>query len=266
MLKTILSASLVGLVALAAGCGGKQVDTSIPVDAARHLNTDLSTTYARTRNLLTDTATEVRNLGALPDGIRAADVDLDLLRHALQACLTEDTRVVPGTNLDDLPREARATLGPEEAPLTNRPAVGRVGACNPSRMLALESYIGVVDDTQREYLVDRVLTVDSARVNLKDVLPAQITDVERAGARARAELLRLRAIATEKRTLAQTTSLSEEDRRRVEVDYDQITAELDQVEDVLAQIDAEVGDWSRLRRQLIDEAAANIAALGTPSR
>ncbi|MCB9519381.1 MAG: hypothetical protein H6699_00720 [Myxococcales bacterium] len=262
-LRRLASLALATAALTAAACGGKQVDLSIPVDEARLLNSDVSTSFVRTRDLLADTAQTVRGLGTFPDGIDAQDVDVDLIRHVLNACVTETPEMVAGADRDALPRGARAELGPENAPLTQRPAVGRIEACNPSRMLALESYLDVVSPEEREFIVDRVLTVDVVRVNLKDVLVAQIADVERVAARAQAELLRLRSIANEKRAIAQTSDLSEEERRRVEVDFDQISAELTQVEDVLSQLDTELGDWQRLRRQLVDEAAQNITALGT---
>lgn len=136
-LRRLASLALATAALTAAACGGKQVDLSIPVDEARLLNSDVSTSFVRTRDLLADTAQTVRGLGTFPDGIDAQDVDVDLIEHVLNACVTETPEMVAGADRDALPRGARAELGPENAPLTQRPAVGRIEACNPSRMLAL---------------------------------------------------------------------------------------------------------------------------------
>lgn len=262
-MRTLRLLSFVGLMAGLAACGGKQLDTTIPIDDARLLNSELSATYVRTATLLEDTTHAVNAIGAFPDGVDPADVDTDLLRHVLEACFTETIRMAADANTDDLPRGAETELGPEHAPLTGRETVGRLVACNPSRMLALESYLPVVDEPAQAYIVDRVQTVDILRADLKDVLVAQIDDVERVTVQATAELARLRETAAERRAIAQTADLTAEERRRTEVDYETITQELDQVEEILGQVTGELSDWRRLRRSLVDEAAQNIAALGT---
>lgn len=251
-------------IALVAACGGKQVDTTIPLDEARILNSEIGATYVRTATLLEQTSAQVDAIAVFPPEVRPADVDTDLLRHVLEACFTETVRMLATANLEEVPRGATAEPGPEHAPLTRRSPVGRIHACNPSRMLALESYLGAVGAEERAYLIDRVLTIDVLRANLKDVLVVQIDDVEQTTTEAATELARLRELATERRALAQTADLSPEERRRTEVDYETITQELDQVEAMLAQIGAELAEWRRMRRGLIDEAAQNIAALGTP--
>ena len=261
-LSTFWSTALIALFVVA--CGGKQVDTTIPIDAARILNSELSATYVRTRTLLEETTQRVRTVGEFPADIRADDIDADLMRHVLEACFTQNITMAPGVDIDELPRGAQAEVGPANAPLTARPTVGRVLACTPSRMLALESYLDAVGAREREFIVDRVLTVDILRANLKDVLTAQIDDVERTTVSAATELQQLRETASERRALAQTADLTPEERRRTEVDYETITQELDQVEDVLGVVTTELVDWRRLRRQLVDEAARNIAEMGTP--
>lgn len=247
-----------------AACGGKQVDTSIPIDEARVLNSEISTTYVRTRSLLEETAERVRALDRMPDDIAPADIDTDLLRHVLEACFTETVFVARGVDQSVTPGAAAAELGPEHAPLTNRERVGRLNACAPVRMLALETYLDVIQSHEKEYILSAVLEADVLRANLKDVLVVQIDEVERITGTATTELLRLRGIAEERRALAQSADLTAEEQQQTEIDYETITQELDQVEDRLTQLAGEVGDWRRLRRQLVDEAASRISALGTP--
>lgn len=256
-------ASIAACVAALVACGGKSVDTTIPLDDARLLNSEVSATYVRTINLLEETSAKVDGIGMFPPEVDPADVDTDLLRHVLEACFTEPVRMVADANTDQIPHGADAEVGPEHAPLTRRPPVGRIEACNPARMLALESYLPVVPEETQGYIVDRVLTIDILRADLKDVLVVQLDDLERTTASAENELMRLRETAAERRALAQTADLSEEDRRQTEVDYETITQELDTVEEILGQIDDELSDWRRLRRALVDRTAANIAALGT---
>jgi uncharacterized protein YjcR len=131
-------------------------------------------------------------------------------------------------------------------------------------MLALETYLDVIEDYEREYIVSAVVEVDILRANLKDVLVVQIDEVERMTGTATTALMRLRGTADERRALAQAADLTPVEQQQTEVDYETITQELDQVEDRLTQLAGEIGDWRRLRRQLVDEAAARISTLGTP--
>jgi len=260
-MRITLSVVLVSLFAVS--CGSKQIDTTIPIDDARLLSSEISSMYVRTATLLEETTAAVRTLDQFAGDIDPASIDIALLRHVLEACFTDSAQMLDGWDPDEVPRRAEASLGPDHAPLTERPPVGRIEACDPARMLALETYLDVVDDGARQFLVDRVLEVDVLRSNLKDVLVVQIDEFERITAAAETELEQLRVIADERRGLAQTSDLPQDERRRVEVDYETMSQELDSVEDVLERVATELGDWRRLRRQLVDEAARNIAALGT---
>ncbi|MFT6398575.1 MAG: hypothetical protein ACJAYU_003334 [Bradymonadia bacterium] len=200
----------------------------------------------------------------MPEEIAPADIDIDLLRHVLEACFTETVSVARGVDRSVTLSAATTELGPEHAPLTNRELVGRLDACGPSRMLALETYLDVIEDYEREYIVSAVVEVDILRANLKDVLVVQIDEVERMTGTATTALMRLRGTADERRALAQAADLTPVEQQQTEVDYETITQELDQVEDRLTQLAGEIGDWRRLRRQLVDEAAARISTLGTP--
>lgn len=261
MIRRILTGTL--LLAVAA-CGGKQVDTTIPIDAARVLNSEISSAYVRTRTLLEQTTERVRSLDQMPPEIDAAAIDTDLLRHVLEACFTQTVAFAPDADTDDTPRGATAELGPEHSPLTDRPPVGRLAACSPARMLALETYLAVIEPHEVEFIQEAVLEVDVVRANLKDVLVVQIDGVERMMGSGTTELLELRGTAEARRALAQSADLDPEERRRTEVDYETISQELDQVQDVLDQLESELSDWRRLRRQLVDEAASRISALGAP--
>jgi DNA repair exonuclease SbcCD ATPase subunit len=251
------------ILLLLTACGGAPVDTSIPIDEARLVNGELAGAYVRTRDLLEESAETSRRLATLPPEVNAADLDADQLRHVLEACYTQTIDYRHGVDMDALPRRAEAQLGADHRPLTDRVEVGRVRACQPARMIALEAYLDVVDRPTRAFILDRVLVVDALRVNLKDVLVAQVDALERTAAEARAALMRLREVSAERRAVAQTSSdLTEEERRRVEVDFETISQELDQVESVLEQVDEEISDMRQLRRQLVEEAARNIAMMG----
>jgi DNA repair exonuclease SbcCD ATPase subunit len=263
-LSHLLSSALAAAASLALlACGGAPVDTSIPIDDARLVNGELSGAYVRARDLLEESAETARRLATIPAEVNADDLDVDQLRHVLEACYTQTVTYVSGVNMDELPRRAEAQLGLDHRPLTERADVGRVRACDPARMIALEAYLDVVDPPTRAFILDRVLVVDALRVNLKDVLVAQVDALERTATDARAELMRLREVSAERRAIAQTSSdLTEEERRRVEVDFETISQELDQVEGVLEQVDDEIGDMRQLRRQLVEEAARSIALMG----
>ncbi len=250
-------------VAALAACGSAPVDTTIPVDDARLVNSELSAAYVRARNHLEDATDTSRRLSMIPPEIPVDELDVDQLRHVLEACYTQTIAYTSDADMENVPRAATAERGEAHRPLTDRSAVGRVHACDPARMLSLEAYLDVIDDELDAFIIERVLTVDSLRVNLKDVLVSQIDALERAATEAGGELLRLREVSAERRAIAQTsTALTDEERRRVEVDFETISQELDQVEGVLEQVNEELSDMRQLRRQLVEEAARNIALMG----
>lgn len=253
------------LLALAgtAACGGKQVDTSIPLNEARNLNSDLSAAFVRTSDLVAESASVVARLGTLPNGVRANDFDIALVREVLLSCFSEPTGIAPGTALDELPRKAEAVAGAGHTPLTVRPAVGRAPACRPARLIALEAYLDVVRAELREFLLTRTLEVDAVRVNLRDVAVAQLDNLERVASDTTARLASLRATTEERHALALTADLDEEARRQHDRDYDAILVELDQIAAVLADVNTEATQLRQLRRTLIEEAERNITAMGT---
>jgi hypothetical protein len=233
----------------------------MPVNEARALNSDTTSTYVRTVGLLESATGTARSIGTLPDGMTADDFDTAMVREVLESCFTETVTFAPGVNVAQAPGEATAELGPDLRPLTERPAVGRMVACTPARMRVLESYASTAMPEAREFVTQRVLMVDALRVNLNDVLVVQLDGLDNVADAARAEAERLRIVAEERRALAQT-STEDSVRTQADTDYDTIMQELEQVTSIVDQIDQGVTEMRRLRRQLIDEAARNIAQLG----
>lgn len=243
-------------------CGSPQVDTSLPVDEARLLNSDVSTSWVRTQELLQDAAMTTELLAGLPDDVGPQDFDIAMVRHTLEACFTETVEWVPGEDLDRQPRRAVAEAGEGHTPLTERPPVGRAYACQPSRMIALEAYLEVVPDELRAFLLDRTLSVDALRVNLKDVLVSWLDALEADVTDARIAMERLRDEAEQKRALAQTSDVDEAARTQAERDYDIVLTELESVQAVLSRYDEQFSDMRALRRQLVEQAARNLATMG----
>jgi uncharacterized membrane protein YccC len=128
-------------------------------------------------------------------------------------------------------------------------------------MQVLESYASTALPEVKEYVMQRVLDMDALRVNLNDVLVQQLEALENVATRARMDADRLRLTAEERRALAQS-STDEATRTQAESDFDAVTASLDQVMAVVEQIEAGITDMRQLRRQLIEEAARNLAQLG----
>lgn len=261
--QTLARLVFASLLMLLAACGGKQVDTSIPLNDARNLNSDLSAAYVRTSGILSDAATLVVSLPQLPTGVRAQDFDAALVREVWLSCFAEPTGVAPGVALDELPARAEAVVGTGHTPLTQRPRVGRVNACRPARMIALEAYLDVVRADLREFLLGRTLEIDALRVNLKDVAVAQLDNLERIATTSTARAAELRALTEERHALALASDLDEEARRQHDRDYDAMLSELDQIAAVLNEVNAEVTNLRQLRRTLIEDAERNITALGT---
>lgn len=247
---------------LSVGCGAKQVDTSMPTSEAQVLNSEITSAYVRTSTMLDDAAATAQGFASLPPGIDAGDFDVALLREVLEACFNEPVALDAQLRLSDPPSRIEPALGPDIRPLTERPPVGRVLACNPPRMLALETYLDAVSAEIRTLLTERVLAADALRSVLGDVLVVRIDDLDEHRLSAEAELAELRAVAAERLATAQTADIEEDQRRQAEVDYEAVSATLDEVEAVIEQIAAEYEAMRQLRRELIDIASQSIARLG----
>jgi hypothetical protein len=250
------------LICGTAACGGKQVDTTIPLDEARVLNSEITSRFVRTQSLLEESSVTARTLSELPSDIAVTDFDADLVREVLAACFTSSVVMSRQGSADEVPRAAVAETGPDHRPLTERPPVGRVLPCAPSRMHALESYVTSAQPSVHDFLMERVLAVDALRVDLNDTLVAQLNELEDTADEVRAESERLRGVAEERRATAQSSSTDDLARRQNELDYDSIIGEFDQIMAVLDQIDNNLADMRQVRRQLIEEATRNIAMLG----
>jgi hypothetical protein len=250
------------LLFAATGCGGKQVDTSMPSSEAQLLNSEITSAYVRTRDLLDEASTTAESFSQLPAGIDAGDFDVALLREVAESCFNEPVTLDDAQRLSEPPTRIEPALGPDIRPLTERPPVGRAIACNPARMLALETYLDAVAPEIRALITERILAADALRVMLGDVLVVRIDDLDEQRLAAVAELEELRAVSTERLATAQTADIDENQRRQAEVDYEAVTATLDEVEAVIEQIEAEWDAMRQLRRELIDVSAQSIARLG----
>lgn len=251
------------VAAVLAGCGGAAVDTTIPLDQTRQLNTSLSVAYQRTNDLLIHASQVSGEMAMLPAGIGPDDFDVAMFREVVSACFTQTLQPTGGAASAEVPRPVQAQAGEARAPLTRRGDVGRVRPCSPNRLLALETYLNVVDASLQSFLLERLLAADSLRVNLGDVLPAMFDDLERRAEEAGGEAARLRVQVEQRRALAQSTLTSEQDRQENEQRYNQALDELDSIDALVAQIRGEIRDARGLRRSLVDETVRNIAALGT---
>ncbi|MFT5991211.1 MAG: hypothetical protein ACI82G_000199, partial [Bradymonadia bacterium] len=108
-LRSFLCAS--ALATLTGACGGAPVDTSIPVDDARLLNSELSATYVRARNLLEQSSETARQLGLIPADVPVDELDADLLRHVLEACFTQTVGYARTADMETVPRGAASERG-----------------------------------------------------------------------------------------------------------------------------------------------------------
>lgn len=251
------------LMGLVMACGGAPADTSIPLDEVRRLNNQLSTSYVRTTDLLAQASQASVTAGMIPPEYNPQDFDVAMVREVLAACFTQSVATVPGTQDTEVPRAAIAEPGEDRGPLTRRAAVGRVRACNPPRLLALETYLQVVDPALRTFLLQRTLDVDALRANLGDVIPANLDALERQGTEATAEAARLRALVESRRSAGAAAAGSEDSAASEEQRYHQALDELDQIDALLLQLGTEVRQLRQMRRQLVDDTVRSISAMGT---
>ena len=252
-------------VTLSFGCSSNSEYVPIPVEDARALRTHVSAFYASTTELLEGSSQSVERVGAIPDGIRPEDFEIQLVKNALMSCLNDNIELVVVTN--EPPRGVLAERGSDPyQPLTERDDLGVVAFCNPSEMISLESYIEHAPRRVKEFVIDRVLLVDTLRVNLKHVLQERLNLLEEYGLDARGDVARLRD--TSRQTYEAVVSgegeVTAEQRVQTEADYEVIQGELDEIEGLVDTIANELTDLRRFRRQLVEDIAVRLAAMGTP--
>lgn len=247
-----------------AGCPSQPTYEPIPVEDARALNTRVRVFYEDTRSLLENSSFAVSQLSALPSGVRPQDFEIDLVKNALQSCFNDTVEVTEVTV--DAPRGVQAEVSDDPLrPLTARSNLGTVTPCDPSQLISLESYLDVTPDNIREFIIDRVLQVDTLRVNLKHVIQERLNLLEEYALDTRSEVTQLRDLSRQRyeNTLA-SNEVTDEQRRQTEADYEVIQDQFDQIDGLVSSIEDELAEMRRFRRQLVDDVSVGIAAMGTP--
>jgi hypothetical protein len=246
------------------GCPSQPAYQPIPVEEARNLNTRLRVFYEETRDIIETSAFSVSQVGNLPGNIRPQDFEIALVRTALQRCFNDSLAVTTVTV--SAPRAVQAEVSSDRLrPLTARGNLGTVRPCAPSDLISLESYLDVTPGHIREFIIDRVLQVDTLRVNLKHVVQERLNLLEEYALQTRGDLARLRDSARERyeNTLA-SREVSEEQRRQTEADYEVIQDLFDQIDGLIEAVEGELAEMRRFRRQLVEDVSVAVAAMGTP--
>lgn len=254
-------AALVGLGA----CSSSSQYVPIPVEEARALHTRVGAFYSGTTDLIEASAATVERVGDLPDTIRPEDFELQLVKNALMSCLNDniDLTVVS----IEPPRGVQAERGTDPyQPLTQRANLGNVAFCNPPEMISLESYVEHAPPRVKEFVIERVLSVDTLRVNLKHVLQERLNVLEEVSLDARSDVLRLRDQSrdTYDTVLGGQGDFTPEQQVTTEADYEVIQSELDEVDALVEIVTDEIAELRRFRRQLVEDIAVRLAAMGTP--
>ena len=255
---------LVGLAMLAtlwaSGCAAP-LNTKVPLDEIRALNTDVSVIYTRTNTTLNEASMASASFAELPEGILASDFDAELLRNVMTACFTAKVELVPGSNPDAAVAKVTALRGSETNPLTDRLPLGRVKPCRASNLLALESYAEVVTPEVREFVIGRALEADAQRANLQDAAKSQLAQLGKRRELAEGELDKLKATADERLHNARV----EDDGKalkQAEADYEAFEKEWETIDQLLEEITEAFKGLEQTRRTLVEETSKNIAKLG----
>lgn len=252
-------------VALSLGCSSNSQYVPIPVEDARALRTHVSAFYVSTSELLEESSQSVERVGAIPDGIRPEDFEIQLVKNSLMSCLNDNIELVEVST--EPPRGVSAERGSDPyQPLTERDDLGNVAFCNPSEMISLESYIEHAPARVKEFVIHRVLLVDTLRVNLKHVLQERLNLLEEYSLDAHGDVVRLRDTSrqTYEAVVAGESDYTAEQRVQTEADYEVIQGELDEIDGLVDTIANELSDLRRFRRQLVEDIAVRLAAMGTP--
>lgn len=244
------------------GCGGGTPDTSMPLSEARLLNSEVRVLFGGVQTFMATTQEEVASLTALPNGANPRNFDLNVMRTVAGACFSDPVQF-PTRPIDtELPAPAEATPGPDTSPLLRRTTTGRANACRPAQLLTLETYVEALAPDAQRVVIQYLLLADRLRVNLHDVLPAHLEHLERFRGGAEREVERLRGRAEAALARAQDPKVHAEQRRRAEIEYEEVTTQLQEVDTILQDISRQLQGFRHLRRQLIDDAARNISRLG----
>ncbi len=266
-MRPFLSIVLICLTAFVAlgACSSNSQYVPIPVEEARALRTRVSAFYSGTTDLIESSSTAVERVGDLPDTIRPEDFELQLVKNALMSCLNDNIDLTEVST--EPPRGVQAERGSDPyQPLTQRSNLGNVAFCNPPEMISLESYVEHAPSRVKEFVIDRVLSVDTLRVNLKHVLQERLNVLEEVSLDAHSDVLRLREQSrqTYDTVLGGQGDFTPEQQVMTEADYEVIQGELDEVDVLVERVSDEITDLRRFRRQLVEDIAVRLAAMGTP--
>jgi len=244
-------------------CGSSSEYVPIPVEDARALNSQVTAFYGGTQELLDEAAADVPAVAELPHNVRADEFEIQLVKNALMSCFNE-TITVTSVSVE-APRAVRASAGDTPGlPLSNRDDLGAVPHCSPSDLISLESYLEYAPPAVSEFIVERMLIVDSLRVNLKHVLQERLNILEETALEARSEVVRLRETSSDRYETVTSGDggYTQEQILQTEADFEVIQGELDDVEELVETITDRLPGMRNLRRQLVEDISVGLAGLG----
>ena len=244
-------------------CGGPSAFVPVPVEDARALNSRVSAFYSDTQGLLDENAEVAPTIGELAHNVSANEFEIQLVKNALMSCFNQSITLL--TVAIEAPRGVRATAGESLGlPLSDRSDLGNVPHCAPSDLISLESYLEYAPPAVSDFIVERMLTVDSLRVNLKHVLQERLNILEELTQEARSEVVRLRTTSLEcyQTVTSGDGGYSQEQVLQTEADFELIQGELDDIDSLIETITARLPAMRTLRRQLVEDASIGLAGMG----
>ena len=245
-------------------CSPSAAYVTLPVEDARIFHGELQSQFNRTRALFDVVSEQSSRMGTLDSAGAPGALEIQFLRSAMISCFSDIITLVPGTG-GLSPEGVVATSGEHSSlQLTERPSLGDVEHCMTREMMTLEQYLVTLSPLARSAIVNRVMEVDSLRVNLKHVLYLRMVLMEDFLEEARNQAARMDDILRDYRRFSarRGDALAPDQRIQEEEAYLAIEAELNATRLLLQEIEEALPQMIQMRRELVESVTADLARLG----
>jgi hypothetical protein len=256
---------LVGLICCSAlACSLPAEYVALPVEDARIFHGELQGHFDSTRALFEAVSEQSNRVGVLISGGDSYSLEIQFLRSAMMSCFNDIISLEPGAHARS--NEGVVAIRGEHSSLqlTERSNLGDVRHCMTGEIMLLEQYLVMLSPPLRGVIVDRVMDVDSLRVNLKHVLHLRMVLMESFLEEARNQIARMDDIVRDYRRFSarRGDGLTPAQRIRGEEDYLAIEAALNATQVLLREIEETLPEMMQMRSDIVERVAEDLARMG----
>ncbi len=255
-LSTFVRAALLLTALTLVACGGNAEKPKVLplLDSARALNSDLRSDWQNTQDMLKSTLGEIEALPQLT--VDTKEFDADLLRMALNECFQSPL----GTAAD-----ASAGAGAVDGKVSTNIETDEdaVKLCQGESLNALLDLSKRYDDEIAKFIKVKIRSVATLKVNLKNHLPTQATNIAEDYARARDQVEKWNVtVADLKKQADAHEDMTADEKRQFRSDYEAMQKELQSLDALLDGIEADSLNLNNQIRSGIERVNQGLTTFG----